>query len=159
IVQEFMPTGPALRALRMDGSTTAGGGQAQTDPLLQGGFGKKNGEISPDGRWLADESNESGQPQIYVRPFPNGDTGHWPISANGGTRPVWARNGKELFYLDQAGAMTSVSVQTAPSFSAGTATKLFEGPYFTAFLSRTYDVSPDGQRFLMIKDNVSGDQT
>ncbi len=157
IVQEFMPTGTALRSLRMDGSTTAVGGQAQTEALLQEA---DSGEISPDGHWLAYESNETGQPQIYVRPFPNVDAGHWPISANGGTRPVWARNGKdlELFYLDRAGAVISVPVQTAPRFSAGMPMKLFEGPYFTGLLSRTYDVTPDGQRFLMIKDNASGDQ-
>jgi eukaryotic-like serine/threonine-protein kinase len=158
IVLEFMPTGPALRGLRMDSSTAAAGGQPQTEPLLQEPFGKDNGEISPDGGWLAYQSNESGQQQIYVRPFPNVETGHWLISVDGGTKPLWARNGKELFYLDRAGAMISVLVQTAPSFSAGTPTKLFDGPYFTAFANRTYDISRDGQRFLMIKDNASGGQ-
>ena len=83
-------------------------------------------------------------------------TGRSPSTAE--PRPVWAQSGKELFYLDGR-AITSVPVQTAPSFSAGTPTKLFDGPYFTGLASRTYDVSPDGQRFLMIKDNASGDQT
>ena len=158
VVMEFVPTGPTLRVLRMD-RLAAAGGQSQTEPLLQEPFGKDNGEISPDGRWLAYQSDESGRPQIHVRPFPNVDTGHWQISVNGGTRPVWARSGRELFYLDGARAVTSVPVQTAPSFSAGTPTKLFDGPYFTAFANRTYDVTPDAQRFLMIKDNVSLDET
>ena len=136
----------------------AAGGQPQTEPLLQDPFGKDNGEISPDGRWLAYQSNESGQPQIYVRPFPNVDTGLWPISVNGGTRPVWARSGRELFYLDGARAVTSVPVQTAPNFTAGTPAKLFDGPYFTAFANRTYDVTPDGQRFLMIKESNGTDE-
>ncbi len=158
VVMEMVPTGPTPRLLRMD-RLAAAGDQPQTEPLLQEPFGKDNGEISPDGRWLAYQSSESGPSQIHVRPFPNVDTGHWQISVNGGTRPVWARSGRELFYLDGAGAVTSVPVQTAPNFSAGASTKLFDGPYFTAFANRTYDVTPDGQRFLMIKDNVSLDET
>lgn len=89
--------------------------------------------------------------QISVRPFPNVDAGHWTISTSGGTRPLWARSGRELFYLDGAGAMTRVPIQTTPTFSAGTPLKLFDTRYFNSGLGRTYDVSPDGQRFLMIK--------
>ena len=85
-----------------------------------------------------------------MRPFPNADAGHWTISTGGGTRPLWARSGTELFYLDGAGAMTRVPVQMAPTFSAGTPAKVFDTRYFTG-LGRSYDVSPDGQRFLMIK--------
>ena len=88
-----------------------------------------------------------------MRPFPNVDGGNWTISPSGGTRPLWARNGTELFYLDSAGAMTRVPVQTAPTFSAGTATTLFKTRYVVpgVVVGRGYDVSPDGQRFLMIK--------
>jgi serine/threonine-protein kinase len=72
---------------------------------------------------------------------------------------VWARSGRELFYLDGANALTVVSVHTGPTFSADTPTKLFEGPYLAAGeIDRTYDVSPDGQRFLMIKNAAGGDQ-
>ena len=102
---------------------------------------------------------KSGQNQIWVRPFPNVDGGHWQISTGGGITPVWARSGKELFYLDGTNAVTSVPIQTAPTFSAGTPTKLFDGRYVGSPVWRTYDVSPDGQRFLMIKDNLAGDQT
>ena len=95
-----------------------------------------------------------------MRPFPNTDSGHWQISTGGGTTPLWARSGKELFYLDGANAMTTVPVQTAPAFVPGTPTKLFDGQYFAAgWIGRTYDVSPDGKRFLMIKANAGGDQT
>ena len=77
--------------------------------------------------------------------------GHWTISTSGGTRPLWARSGTELFYLDSTNALTRVAVQTAPTFSAGTPARLFDTRYFTGGSGRSYDVSPDGQRFLMIK--------
>ena len=169
IVWEVVPktTGGDLRVLRLEASAARPGaipatplaaGPRRTEPLLQTTFTKQNGEISPDGRWLAYQSNESGPFQISVRPFPNVDGGHWQISPSGGTRPVWARNGKELFYLDGTNALTAVSVRTAPTFSADTPTKLFDGRYVTGLTGRAYDVSPDGQRFLMIKDNAEGDQ-
>ena len=77
---------------------------------------------------------------------------------SGGTRPLWARSGTELFYLDGAGAMTRVPIQTAPTFSAGTPTTLFDTRYYTGPSGRPYDVSPDGQRFLMIKATTGTDQ-
>jgi len=86
-----------------------------------------------------------------VRPFPHLDAGHWTISISGGTQPLWARSGMELFYLDGTGAMTRVPIQTAPTFSAGIPTKVFDTRYFSAGVGRSYDVSPGGQRFLMIK--------
>lgn len=110
-----------------------------------------NGELSPDGRWLAYQSNASGRPEIYVRPFPDAGGGVWQISASGGTKPTWARNGRELFYLDARNTLTAVSVQTTPTFEAATSRTLFAQEYFAAAAGRTYDVSADGQRFLMIK--------
>jgi len=152
VVREVVPTtGLDLRVLRLDPATPPGTPSRQTEPLRQTPFTEDNGELSPDGRWLAYQSNESGRFEISVRPFPNADAGHWTISTSGGTRPLWARSGTELFYLDGAGAMTRVPVQTAPTFSAGTPARLFDTRYFTAAVGRTYDVSPDGQRFLMIK--------
>jgi serine/threonine-protein kinase len=163
-----LTTGNDLGVLRLEGpsgrpgatpATPLAAGSRQVEPLLQTTFGEQNGEISPDGHWLAYASNESGQSQISVRPFPNVDGGHWQISPSGGSRPVWARSGQELFYLDGTNALMAVSVQTAPTFSAGTPTKLFawQTPAPGAW-GRTYDVSPDGQRFLMIKETASGDQ-
>src|SRR5439155_1726101 len=82
--------------------------------------------------------------------------GHWLISTAGGTRPVWAQKDKELFYLDANGAVTAVPFQTnGATFSPGNPTKLFDGRYYSTPPGRTYDVSPDGQRFLMIKDSAS----
>ena len=71
--------------------------ERQMAPLIQTTFIERNGEISPDGRWLAYQSNESGQEEIYVRPFPDVDAGRWPVSTGGGSRPLWARSGEELF--------------------------------------------------------------
>jgi eukaryotic-like serine/threonine-protein kinase len=130
--------------------------------LLEKEFAERNGEISPDGRWLAYEADELGQPEIYVRPFPAVEQGVWRISLNGGREPLWARNGRELFYLAPDGTLMGVPVDVAQgsaSFAWGTAAKLIDGGSFVGgpntttvgYLLRTYDVSPDGARFLRIK--------
>jgi serine/threonine-protein kinase len=115
-------------------------------------------EFSPDGRYVAYQSRESGRNEVYVRPFPQVDSGRWQISMAGGTRPVWARSGRELFYIDASRALTAVQVQTSGStFSAATPSKLFDaGKYSMPFPPRHYDVSADGERFLMVKD-AAGD--
>ena len=115
-------------------------------------------EISPDGRYIAYQSNESGRTEIYVRPFPLVDSGHWQISTGGGTRAVWARSGRELFYLDASNTLIAVPVQTSGStFTAFNQAKVFDGKYSEPFPARHYDVSADGQRFLMLKDTAAGD--
>jgi hypothetical protein len=142
IVREAMPkAGTNLRVLRLEGTP---GAPRQTEPLVPTTVSDDNGEISPDGHWLAYQSNPSGLFEISVRPFPNVDSGHWQVSTGGGTRPVWARSGKELFYLDGANAVTAVPIYTAPTFSAGTPTKLIDGRYVVGAPGRTYDVSADG---------------
>lgn len=118
----------------------------QQTPSNEGGA-----KFSPDGRWLAYESDESGQREVYVRPFP-GPGGKWPVSTEGGTEPVWARNGRELFYRNGDKMMVAV-VETQPTFAAAKPRLLFEGHYKTSAYAfqQNYDVSPDGQRLLMIK--------
>ena len=115
-------------------------------------------EFSPDGRYLAYTSNESGRlREVYVRPFPDVDSGRWQISTAGGTRPAWARNGRELFYLDESNTLTAVPVQTSGStFDAGKPARVFDAKYAEPYPSRFYDVSPDGRRFLMVKDSPGG---
>jgi serine/threonine-protein kinase len=113
-----------------------------------GGFA----EFSPDGRYVAYQSDESGRLEVYVRPFPQVDRGRWQISTAGGTRPAWGRNGRELFYLDGSNTFTAAPVQTSgPTFIAGNPAKVFDGKYIEPNPARHYDISPDGQRFLMIK--------
>jgi Tol biopolymer transport system component len=150
VLYGVIPTmGRDLLRLALDGSR-------RVTPLLQTKFEERNGLVSPDGRWLAYESDSSGRLEIYVRPFPNAGGGQWQVSTGGGTAPLWARSGKELFYLAPDGALLRVPVEASgATWNAGTPTKLLEGRYYTpggaATVGRTYDVSPDGQRFLMIK--------
>jgi serine/threonine-protein kinase len=136
------------------------GAERKTEPLIHTEFHELNAEISPDGRWLAYESDESGQREVYVRPFPNVDGGRWQVSSGGGTRPLWAKNGQELFYLAIVGAdptLMNVRVARGATWTAGSPTKLLTGPFLYSETGRgegrTYDVSVDGRRFLMVKDS------
>ncbi len=108
-------------------------------------------EISPDGRWLAYVSNETGTEEVYVRPFPDVEAGRWLISDDGGTEPLWARNGEELFFR-RDGAVIAVPIQTEPGFSVGNPEVVIEGPYFQGPNAggRSYDYSLEADRFLMI---------
>ena len=141
------------KAIRSPNGEPAEPDQGASDPLVQTQFNEFNAEISPDGRYIAYQSDESGQFEVYVRPYPKVNDGRWPVSSGGGTRPAWARTGRELFYMDAANTLTAVPVQmTAATFTAGSPVKVFEAKYATPVAYRTYDVSPDGQRFLMIKE-------
>ncbi len=128
-------------------------GEAQE--LLTSEFDELNGEISPDGRFLAYQSNESGSYEIYVSPFPDVGARRWPISTAGGTEPLWSPNGSELFYRAGDDFM-AVPIQTEPAFEAGNAEKLFTGSYLTR-TGRMYDISPDGERFLVIRIGSGSD--
>jgi serine/threonine-protein kinase len=93
-----------------------------------------------------------------VRPFPRVDNGRWQVSTAGGTRPVWARSGRELFYLDASNVLTAVPVgTTGPTISLGTPAKVFDTKYAEPNPSRHFDVSADGQRFLMLKASSASD--
>jgi serine/threonine protein kinase len=119
---------------------------------VQGLFRGVFPEISPNGRYLAYQSEESGQDEIYVRPFPQVDHGRWQISTGGGTRAAWSRNGRELFYLDATNTLHAVPADTtARTFVVGKPMKVFEAKYVEPNPSRHYDVSPDGRRFLVLK--------
>jgi serine/threonine protein kinase/Tol biopolymer transport system component len=135
----------------------------RTELLIQTPFQEFGAEVSPDGRWLAYQSNESGQYEIYVRPLPDVDQGRWQISTSGGTRPAWARNGRELYYVDASDRLTAVTVGTSGgTFSAGTPVTILSARYVVnapgTTYGRGYDVAADG-RFLMIKNEEgAGDQ-
>jgi eukaryotic-like serine/threonine-protein kinase len=130
---------------------SAGSGQVRkAQPFLQTPFNETTPRFSPDGHWLAYISDESGRFEVYVQPYP-GPGGKWQISTEGGTEPVWNPNGRELFYRSGDKIMAA-EITTQPSFSVGKPKALFEGPYQPTPATLTnYDVSPDGQRFLMLK--------
>lgn len=134
------------------------GGERRPQPLVQTAFTEAFGEISPDGRWLAYQSNASGQSEIYVTPFPNVTTGKWQVSTSGGTQPLWARNAQELFY-ESMGALMRVSLTSSSTFAAGLPGRLFDAPglHIPAVPGRLYDIAPDGQRFLMTKASRAAD--
>jgi serine/threonine-protein kinase len=115
-----------------------------------------NGEISPDNHWIAYQSNESGQFEVYVRPFPNVNAGRVPISVEGGSRPLWAHNGHELFYFeDKSGNLMTVPYRiVGDTFIPGIPTKLFEVGLLTNTPFRAFDVTPDDQRFVVIKETT-----
>ncbi len=124
------------------------GGDAS--PFVATAFNEGSPLFSPDGRWLAYVSDESGRDEIYVQPYP-GPGVKWPISTEGGTEPRWSADGHELFYR-LGDKMMVVEVQSEPAFSSGRPQLVFEVPYLTdQFSTSNYDISPDGQRFLMIK--------
>ncbi len=104
--------------------------------------------FSPDGRWLAYFSDESGRGEVYVRAYP-GPGPKVQVSAQGGSQPLWARNGREMFYRTDD-AVLAVDVTLQPSFTAGKPRELFRGPYRTLISAAQYDVTADAQRFVMI---------
>ena len=112
---------------------------------------EQNPSLSPDGRWLAYWSNESGESQVYVRPFP-GPGGRSQVSTDGGFNPVWAHNGRELFYFNTSdGFFTVAEVHSEPAFGVDSREPLFAGDaYFFGGQDLHWDVSPDDQRLLMI---------
>jgi len=125
-------------------------GDRKAEPFTGTAFVNGAPEFSPDGHWLAYISDESGHREIYVQAYP-GPGGRWQVSTDGGTEPVWNRNGRELFYRN-GDKMMAVDVAARPAFTSGRPRMLFEGPYEpTPVTFPNYDVSPDGQRFLMLK--------
>ncbi len=115
-------------------------------------------KFSPDGQWVAYIGREQGQLQVYVSPYSEPEV-RWLVSGQeGGAEPVWSPDGSELFYRS-GDQMMVVSVQTEPTFNPGRPRVLFEGSYFSSSIStgyQYYDISPDGQRFLMIKEAGTG---
>ena len=133
-----------LNALSMDaGSSPA--------PLLQTQFDEEHAALSPDGRWLAYTTDEAGQEDIYVRPFPNVDDAKYRISTEGAREPLWGPGGRELFFRGADGAIMTVSIETEPALSAGTPRVFVPGgARFGGGGGVQYDIAPDGQSLLVI---------
>jgi serine/threonine protein kinase/Tol biopolymer transport system component len=150
---DWSPDGKLLIYEQLDPKTkydlwalpVAGGGKPV--PLLRSGANETDGRVSPDGRWIAYASDESGRREVYVASFP-GPGGRWQLSSEGGTEPVWRRDGKELFYLGADRKLMAVPITGGPRFEFGPPHALFQTrARYTGNIA--YDVAPDGQRFLV----------
>jgi len=165
----FSPSGQEL-VFRSQTTTSSGNDiamlslntEAEPVGLLQEAYTERNAELSPDGRWMAYQSNESGSFEIYVRPFPNVNDDKVQVSNAGGEKPLWSRDGRELFYLQRDSGtlrLMAVSVQTdAPAFAFSNRAALLDWPYTADAQGRSHDVSLDGQQFLAIKPVVGTDE-
>ncbi len=127
-------------------------GERKATPVVQSAFVESHGVFSPDGRRLAYGSNESGQSEIYLQEFP-GPGVRVQVSSQGGSNPLWARNGRELFYRS-GDKLMAVDITTEPAFQVGVARALFQGRYNPPGMGN-YDVSADGRRFLLVKSGGS----
>ena len=109
--------------------------------------------ISPDGQWMAYTSMESGKAEVYIRPFPDVDTGKRQVSEGGGTNPLWSPDGREMFYRDLNGGVMKVDVETEPTLKLGNPELLFRGNYYSLSpeSGQAWDINPDDNRFIMMK--------
>jgi serine/threonine-protein kinase len=139
-------------------SVLAVGGDRKPQALLATKFRLMDGALSPDGRWLAYESDESGHYEIFVRPYPDVEAHQWVISSGGGEEPKWAPDGRTLFFRS-AKSLMAAAVETAPGFSFRTPEAVLDitAYEFRRGPPRTYDVSRDGQRFLLVKPVAGAD--
>jgi Tol biopolymer transport system component len=120
--------------------------------LLDTGFDESNGVLSPDGRWLAYQSDESGKSEIYLAPFPDVHASKRPVSSGGGTRPLWRPDGRELFYYVEPRTIIAVPITPGANLTLGRPAIVAKVPSSSIYIGRHYDVSPDGKRFLLLKD-------
>jgi Tol biopolymer transport system component/predicted Ser/Thr protein kinase len=134
-------------------------GNGTPEWLLEEEYMEATPQISPDGRWMAYFSNESGSDEIYVRPFPEIDKDKWQVSTSGGQNPLWSPDGRELFYItftNNVATVMAVAVDTEPMFSVGKPKVLFKGNYISGYVEGLgFDIDPNTGRFLMIKPAVT----
>jgi serine/threonine-protein kinase len=160
----WSPDGKTL-ALRAGGTVSVVGGRdimivqpgvdsAPRKLIASDQFDESGIALSPDGKWIAHESNETGRTEVYIRPFPNADAGKWQVSTEGGRAPLWSRNGRELFFVDGTRTMVSAPVTFGTGAQIGLRTKLFklrDEIYLANQENYTpFDIAPDG-RFLMAR--------
>ncbi len=126
-------------------------GEFEVETLLASRANERQPSLSTDGRWLAYVGDDSGYDEVYVRPFPKVDAARWQISERGGSEPLWGPDGYELFYREEKSVMVVEVVTDVPRLTVSPPEVLF-GPVYYAGEGRSYDISPDGQRFVMIKE-------
>jgi Tol biopolymer transport system component len=121
-------------------------GDSTIVPVATTGFTELQPALSPDGRWVAYVSNDAGINEVYVRPFPNTDTGHWQVSNGGGGSPVWSPDGKELYFIDANSRLVAAQIEAGPVFSVGELKPLFDATRFSyAGFHQAFEVTKDGQ--------------
>ena len=141
--------------LSMDGDPTI-------DWLLEGDANEVYPDVSPDGRWMAYTTDESGQFEVYVSPFPNVDERREKISQDGGLTPQWGPDGRALFFQTRNGTIMVAAIETEPTFNPGIPVPVFGEPYWISaatYPDRAFDISSDGQRLLVIKEGATTDTT
>ena len=126
----------------------------EPEPFLVTEFDERSPTFSPDGRWIAYRSSMSGQMQLYARPYP-GDGGRKLVSIEGGEEPVWSRDSRQLYFRDGTRLMV-VDVGDGPTFEPSTPRFLFEGFDIQVGGSQNYDITEDGQRFVMVSSDIDG---
>jgi serine/threonine protein kinase/Tol biopolymer transport system component len=149
-----LKTGTALyeiKSIALEGDRTP-------QPMFTLPFTDPSIVFSPDGRWVAYASNESGRLEVYAQRFPTRNEAPVQISSDGGSTPVWRGDGREILYVDRSRRMMSVAVDAKDTLKAEKPRMLFQANYFTAALGRPFDVSADGRRFVMIKEPESTQQ-
>jgi Tol biopolymer transport system component len=128
-------------------------GDTAAVPLVRSGAVETTPSLSPDGRWLAYASNESGTFEVYVRPFPETGTAKWQVSTAGGRQPLWARSGRELFYVNNRSELVVAQLLPGAAFAVGEQRVLFSTAQYAAGSGvHGYAVSPDDQRFLVTRE-------
>ncbi|MEK6322622.1 MAG: hypothetical protein AABN33_13180 [Acidobacteriota bacterium] len=124
-------------------------GDGKPFPLIQTEFNEQSAQLSPDGKWIAYASNESGKFEVYVQSFP-ASAGKWKVSTDGGYHPLWRGDGKELFYIARGRELMAVDVKASSTFEVSVPKELFQTRIVGVTFRRGYDVTADGQRFLII---------
>jgi len=153
-------TGNDIWVLPMEGDEKSGWKPGTPKVFLKTPFNENNPAFSPDGRWIAYGSNESGRNEVYVRPFPSGE-GKWMISNGGGTHPRWSRNGKDLFYrtLDETRLMVATYHVVGGSFQADKPVLWSPGQFADIGGRPNYDLAPDGKRVVVLRYAESKEKT
>jgi serine/threonine-protein kinase len=138
-------------------------GSRKVTPLVESPYVEGRAALSPDGRWIAYHGDESGRMEIFVRPFPNVGAGKEQVSAMGGTQPWWSRAGDELFYFAPTGEVMGLRVGSGANWSGSAPAIVLEANDFFFNTggagASTFDVSEDGQRFLIVQRLAAGDTT